>query len=171
MDYQQTLIFLTVHFCLPNEAATAYIVTLFQQYVDDFLADHPDALEPVFHTVDLRLELQANNPFSSWAWADPCVPDKAGWDQGAHAAGFVHKARHYGRVHGHHDVPGVVKELFDLLCILQSLWQTRDDKWIDDDDADARTKMEALAEVRHALMAAMVHQVQPWYTRTRPLPC
>ncbi|KAK3334213.1 hypothetical protein B0T19DRAFT_459828 [Cercophora scortea] len=146
MNYEQSLIFLTVQFCLPSEKATAYIVELFREYVGDFLADHPDALEPVFHAVDLRIELQANNPFSTWAWAEP-HPNKDSWDQGAHAARFVFKARHYGRIHGHHDVPDVVKELFDLLCMMHALWQMQEDKWIPDDDADAQSKRNDMAEL------------------------
>ncbi|KAK3324836.1 hypothetical protein B0T19DRAFT_429510 [Cercophora scortea] len=128
---------------MANREATAYIIEIFREYVDDFLVDHPDVLEPEFRTVDLRMELQVNNPFSSWAWAEP-EPTKRGWDQSTHATRFVYRARQHGRTHGHQDVPDVVKELWRLLCILQSLWQMRDDKWIDDDDSDAQAKLDAL---------------------------
>lgn len=144
---------LSDHVELGNPTTVAFVVACFHDYVAGFLRSHPDALEPDFAQITVRVRLTVEHRAVRWVWTQLTPEARQVWSQDEHAAAFVLRVLARLDAQGLRVVPEdwgleeeAVYDIYCRLCRLQSLW-LGSGTWIE----DARVQ----AELRSALVRVM----------------
>jgi hypothetical protein len=141
---------LVEHLQLGNPEVARFVVSCFSLYVLDFLQSHPNALDPQLAQIRARVHLTMAHRPVGWLWTQHTPDAMRLWGQEEHATSFVLRVLDYAVNKGlcpkDCSVDRLVDEVYQRLCVLQSLWQGNG-VWVED-----RRLQEAL---RGALLTAM----------------
>ena len=132
---------LAQHLELTSYEATRFIISSFNDYVLDFLRDHPQALDPDLAQITARVRLTMENPPVEWLWSQQSPESQKKWGQEEHATAFVLRVFDFVMDEGlfpeDSSVEEAVYQIHRRLCGLQSLW-LRNGVWIEDQELQAQ---------------------------------
>ncbi len=133
--------FLAQYLGLTSVQATHFIVAYFNEYVLNYLQDHPRALDPDLAQIKARVHLTMDNPPVQWLWNQESPESQKQWGQEEHATAFVLHVFDFvvdeGLFPENSSIDEAVYQIHRRLCVLQSLW-LRNGVWIEDQELQAQ---------------------------------
>ncbi|KAK3334211.1 hypothetical protein B0T19DRAFT_399797 [Cercophora scortea] len=157
INFDDAIAILMEELGLPDKTSTTYVVECFKEYAEHLLEPSPNAVEPPFAHVESVARYYEGT--SEWCVEyeryDISKEEKECWSWSMHAARFVHFTTGHPNLFAR-TVPtrDTVKQMWQILCLLRSLWKMKDQP-VDEADADAVAKRAAREKMRKVLVIAM----------------
>ena len=134
---------LAQHLELRSYQALSFIISYFNNYVLNFLRDHPQALDPDLAQITARVRLTEEHPPVQWLWTQESPESQKKWGQEEHATAFVLRVLDFvvdeGLFPEDYSIDEAVYQFHRRLCVLQSLW-LRNGVWVEDQELQAQLR-------------------------------
>ena len=134
---------LAQHLELRSYQALSFIISYFNNYVLNFLRDHPQALDPDLAQITARVRLTEEHPPVQWLWTQESPESQKKWGQEEHATAFVLRVLDFvvdeGLFPEDYSIDEAVYQVHRRLCVLQSLW-LRNGVWVEDQELQAQLR-------------------------------